>query len=150
MITVASLAALAGCGSAASGAHGRAPGNEVTVSMGHSSGTPDFSAPDGPVVVTEADDGRTVQLRVGQRLRVVLGGRGEQWDRPASSGPAVRLTAVSGGYPTGHPADAVFLAVRAGTASVSSITDYACLHAEPACKIAQRVWAISATVTKSS
>ncbi len=118
--------------------------------MGHSSGTPDPSESSGPVRVTEADNGGTVQLRVGQRLRVVLGGRGEQWDRPASSGSAVRLTAASGGYPTVQPADAVFLAVRVGTASVSSITDYACLHAEPACKIAQRVWAIRVTVTKSS
>lgn len=101
--------------------------------------------------MTVADNGATVRLGVGQRLHVVLSVRGEQqWDRPASSGPAVHLVAATGGYPTRQPADAVFLAVRAGRASVSSVTDYACLHTRPACKIAQRVWAIRVIVTNSS
>jgi len=118
----------------------------VTVTVGGSSATRDPSASGGLVTVTEADNGAAVRLRVGQRLHVVLGGRGEQWRRPASSGKAMRLTAASGGYPTGRSADAVFLAVRAGTASVSSITDYPCLHAQPPCKVAQRIWSIRVTV----
>jgi len=118
--------------------------------VGSSSGAHRSSPPAGDVTVTEADNGGAVRLRVGQRLHVVLDGRGEQWRRPTSSGPAVRLTTASGGYPTGRPADAVFAAVRDGKASVSSITDYACLHTQPACLRAQRVWAIHITVTKAS
>ncbi len=96
--------------------------------------------------MTEADSGRTVHLHIGQRVRVVLGGRGEQWHRPASSGPSLRLAAASGGYPSSRPAHAVFIAVRAGTASVTSITDHPCLHAQPPCMIAQRAWSIRVLV----
>ena len=96
--------------------------------------------------MTEADSGRTVHLHIGQRLRVVLGDRGEQWHRPASTGPSLRLATVTGGYPSGRPADAVFLAARAGTASVTSMTDHPCLHAQPPCMIAQRVWSVRVLV----
>jgi hypothetical protein len=112
-----------------------------------SSSTPASPPPDGFVTVTEADRGATVWLYVGQRWRVVLDGHGQQWVNPASDGPAVRLTAASGGYPTGKPADAVFLAVRAGRASLSSITDHPCLHARPPCAIPQRAWAVRVVVT---
>ena len=141
MILVGVLAALAGCGSVVNGAQGGTQGNGVT--MGSPSSTP---GPSGEVTVTEADSGRTVHLHIGQRLRVVLGGRGEQWHRPASPGPFLRLAAASGGYPSSRPADAVFIAVRAGTASVTSITDHPCLHAKPPCMIAQRVWSVRVLV----
>jgi hypothetical protein len=152
MISAGLLAALAGCGApSASSAHGGISGNEVRATVGSQLPTPDPSASNGTVTVTVADNGETVRLRVGQRLHVVLSGRGEQqWHRPASSGPAVHLVTTTGGYPTRQPADAVFLAVQAGRASVSSVTDYACLHTQPACTIAQRVWAIRVIVTNSS
>ncbi len=141
MIIAGALAAFAGCGSVVNGAPGGTPGNEATVTM---SGSP---APDGEVTVTVADSGRTVTLHIGQRLRVVLGGRGEQWHRPASTRPFLRLTAASGGYPGNRPADAVFLAVRAGIALVTSMTDHPCLHAQPPCMIAQRAWSVRVLVT---
>ena len=141
MIIVGVLAALAGCGSVVNDAQGGTQGNGVT--MGGPSSTP---GPSEEVTVTEADSGRTVHLHIGQRLRVVLGGRGEQWHRPASPGPSLRLAAASGGYPSSRPADAVFIAVRAGTASVTSITDHPCLHAQPPCMIAQRVWSVRVLV----
>ncbi|HUZ54576.1 MAG TPA: hypothetical protein VMU94_18880 [Streptosporangiaceae bacterium] len=78
--------------------------------------------------MTEADSGRTIHLHIGQRLRVVLGGRGEQWHRPASPGPSLHLAAASGGYPSSRPADAVFIAARAGTASLVPLE---ALRAEP-------------------
>lgn len=114
--------------------------------MGGSHSTTGPSAPDGEVTVTEADSGTTVHLHIGQRLRVVLGGRGERWHPPASPGPFLRLAAASGGYPSGRPADAVFFAVEAGTASVTSMTDHPCLHAQPPCMIAQRVWSVRVLV----
>lgn len=145
VVSAVLVAVLAGCGVAAGGGHGRVPGSEVTVSG--SSATPDPSASGGLVTVTEADNGATVRLRVGQRLHVVLAG--SQWRRPASSGDAMRLSNASGGYPTRRRADAVFLAIRTGTASVSSITDYPCLHAQPPCKVAQRIWSVQVTVHAS-
>lgn len=147
-ILVCLLAVLAGCGSATGSLNGSTHGNEGKVSV--SSSSPASPPPRGSVTVTEADRGATIWLRIGQRLRVVLGGHGEQWVTPASDGPAVRRTAASGGYPTGQAADAVFLAVRVGTASVNSMTDYACLHAQPPCKIPQRTWALRVVVTQSS
>lgn len=97
--------------------------------------------------MTEADSGKTVHLHIGQRLRVVLGDRREQWHLPASPEPSLRLAAASGGYPSGRPAIAIFIALRAGTASVTSITDHPCLHAQPPCMIAQRVWSVRVVVT---
>ena len=117
-------------------------GNEASVTMSGSPAAPGSPAAGGEVTVTEPDNGRTVHLHIGQRLRAVLGGRGEQWHRPASPGPSLRLAAASGGYPSGRPATAVFLAVQAGTTSVTSMTDHPCLHAQPPCKIAQRVWSV--------
>ena len=141
MITVGALAALGGCGSVVHGDRGETR-NEASVAMSGSPPAPGSSAPDGEITVTEADSGRTVHLHIGQRLRVVLGGRSEQWHRPLSTGPSLRLGTVSGGYPSNRPADAVFLAIRAGTASVTSMTDHPCLHAQPPCTIAQRVWSV--------
>ncbi len=138
MITVAALSALAGCGSVVNGSHGGTPANEAHVTRSGS--------PDGEVTVTEVDSGRNVHLHIGQRLRVVLGGRGEQWHSPVSTGPPLRLATASGGYPGHRPAEAVFLAVRAGTASVTSMTDHQCLHAQPPCMMAQRAWSVRVQV----
>lgn len=147
MIVVGALTAFAGCGSVLDGARGGTPGNEASVTTSGSPPAPGSSAPDRVVTVTEADSGRTVHLHIGQRLRVVLGGHGQQWHRPASTGPFLRLATASGGYPSNRPADAVFLAIRAGTASVTSMTDHPCLHAQPPCKIAQRAWSMRVLVT---
>ncbi len=146
MIIAAVLAALAGCGSAVTGDRAGTPGNKASVTMSGSPAAPGSSAPDGEVTVTEADNGRTVRLHIGQRLRVVLGGRGEQWHRPTSPGPSLRLATVSGGYPSSRPVDAIFLAVQPGTASITSMTDHPCLHTQPPCMIAQRVWGVHVLV----
>lgn len=149
-ITVAALAALAGCGSTVNGAHPGTQGKEASVTMGGPPQAPARPAPDGEVTVTEADSGKTVHLHIGQRLRVVLGGRGERWHRPASPGPPLRLATASGGYPSARPASAVFLAVLAGTTSVTSMTDHPCLHAQPPCMIAQRAWSVRVLVTDTA
>jgi len=56
------------------------------------------------------------------------------------------MAEASGGYPSTRPAIAVFVAVRSGTASVTSITDHPCLHADPPCMMAQRVWSLRVLV----
>jgi hypothetical protein len=142
MIIVGMLGVIAGCGATVNGAQGGTQGNGAGVTMSGSSSTPRTSAPNGEVTVTEADSGRTVHLDIGQRLRVVLGGHGELWHRPVSPGPSLRVATADGGYPSSRPANAVFVAVQAGTASVTSLTDHPCLHARPPCKIAQRVWSV--------
>jgi hypothetical protein len=119
------------------------------VRMGGGS-TPGTSAPNGEITVTEADSGKTVHLRIGQGLRVVLVGHGMQWHRATSAEPTLRVAEASGGYPSAGPAVVIFVAVRSGTASVSSITDHPCLHASPPCKMAQRVWSLRVVVAKAS
>ena len=146
MIIVGILGVIAGCGATVNGAQGGTLGNGTGVTMNGSPSTPRTSAANGEVTVTEADSGRTVHLDMGQRLRVMLGGHGELWHRPASSGPSLRLATAAGGYPSSRPANAVFVAVRAGTASVTSMTDHPCLHAQPPCKVAQRVWSVRVLV----
>jgi hypothetical protein len=120
------------------------------MTSGGGSTKPGTSAPNGEVRVTEADSGKTVHLRIGQRLRIVLGGHGMHWHRPATADPALHLAETSGGYPSESPALAVFVAIRSGTASVTSTTDHPCLHASPPCKIAQRVWSIRVLIARSS
>jgi hypothetical protein len=97
--------------------------------------------------VTVADNGATVRLRAGQHLRVILDVSGEQWRPPASSATVLRRTAAAGGYPAAGPAEATFLATRAGRATIHSVTDAACLHTQPRCLRPQRVWAVHITVT---
>jgi len=150
VIIAGTLAALVGCGSAVNGVQGRTQGNGAGVTMSGNSSNRGSPASAGEVTVTEADSGRTVHLHIGQRLRVVLGGRGDQWHRPASHGPSLRLMTASGGYPSRRLAEAVFVAVRAGTASVTSMTDRACLHTQPRCLIAQRVWTVRARVAAAA
>ena len=139
VLAVAVSAALAGCGSIVESGPSATPGNQASVTASGATGS---SPADVEVTLTETDNGKSVRLHIGQRLRVLLGGRGDQWHRPASSEPSLRLTTTSGGYPTGHPADAIFVGVEAGTASITSMTDHPCLHAQPPCRIAQRVWSV--------
>jgi hypothetical protein len=104
----------------------------------------------GQVRLTQSDNGAIVVLRPGQRVVVVLGGQGPgSWDRPRATGsqPAVlRLISASGGYPASGPAIATFLAVRPGKAAITSTSDAACLHAVPACEIAQQLWQVTVIV----
>jgi hypothetical protein len=94
----------------------------------------------GSVTLTAEDNGATVHLRPGQRVTVVLAPDFEQWHPATASGSAVRLISAGGGYPGRHPARAVFLAVAPGTATLSAISDAACLHARLRCMIPQQVW----------
>jgi len=100
--------------------------------------------------LTVASSGARVRLRVGQWVAVVLVSGGLAWDVPEASGSTVRRTSVSGGYPTGLPARAVFRAVRRGLSSLTSVTDAKCLHAQPRCELMQRLWRAAVIVTTDS
>lgn len=96
------------------------------------------------VTVTEADSGSTIGLRVGDTLIVSLG---RDYRPTRHSGPALRLRAVSGGFPTGQPLLARYDAARPGVVDVNTLTDYACLHTTPTCGIPQRQWILHVNVT---
>jgi hypothetical protein len=115
---------------------------------GHRRITPGSS---GQVTVTVSDSGATVVLKPGQVITVVLAGQGVlMWDRPRLSAPVpgvLRQLSASGGYPARAPARASYRAVRAGRAQIISSTDARCLHAHPACAIAQRLWQVTVIVS---
>ena len=46
-----------------------------------------------------------------------------------------------------QPARAVFHAIAPGTATLSAISDTACLHAHPACSVPQQVWTVTVVVS---
>lgn len=96
--------------------------------------------------MTDNDNGRTVRLTRGQRLRVRLSNG--TWDPPSSSaqGVVVRRTS-SGGYPSDQTVDAVFEAVGTGRAQVSATSDAACFHTQPRCMMPVRSWVVHVIVS---
>jgi len=54
---------------------------------------------------------------------------------------------AGGGYPSRQPAVAAFQAARPGPATINATSDAACLHAKPACAIAQQEWQVTVVVT---
>ena len=117
----------------------------ATANPGTSSATPAVSATATAETLGVGDGGTTVRVVTGQRITVVLGPAGP-WDPPVARGTALVRISSSGGYPTSLPARAVFLAVRPGTARLTSTTDARCLHARPSCSIPQRLWQVTVIV----
>jgi hypothetical protein len=98
--------------------------------------------------LTAADDRVTVSVVTGQELTVELAPRPGvyAWQRPRLTGTALRSVSVAGGYPDRGPMRAVFLAIAPGTAVISTLSDLPCLHAQPRCAVAQRVWTATVVV----
>jgi hypothetical protein len=102
----------------------------------------------GPATLSKADNGATVQLRVGQSVTVTLASEGMfSWYQPKATGAAVRRDRAGGGYPAKDTAWAVFTATQPGTATLSSFDDTACLHASPRCLPPQDVWQVTVEVS---
>ena len=115
----------------------------LTCDNGATPPTSSAPPPGGPdVTVGAADDQRTVTLVVGQTLGVSLGA---EYLTP-TAGPALTEVSATGGYPTGQPLAAVYRAVAAGQADVTTHSDYACLHATPPCSVPIRLWTVHVTV----
>jgi hypothetical protein len=100
----------------------------------------------GPATLTAADNGVTVRLSRGQMVAVVLSPQLLSWYPPAATGPAVRRTSASGGYPDQTSARAIFLAVRPGTATLDATDDIRCLHMQPSCTLPQQQWRVTVIV----
>jgi hypothetical protein len=94
--------------------------------------------------VTEGDDGRTLEIPVGRRLRVELGR--DYLPLRVSGDAVVTLVRATGGFPTGRPLVALLAAVRPGTATLRSSTDFPCRHDSPPCALPQQEWRLSVNV----
>jgi hypothetical protein len=154
--------ALAASGAAACGTHSRVgSGGGSTVNRTTSAGAvgatatatataPPSSRPSvltGPQALTIADNGATVRLRRGQSLTVVLDSQSiMSWHVPSVDGVALTPVSASGGYPARTPAQATFLAVRPGGATLQAIDDIACLHVRPPCLPPQQTWKVTVVV----
>lgn len=98
-------------------------------------------------VVDGSSSGKTVELRVGEYLRVEL--EADYQQPTARPGDVLERTSATGGYPTRRSMIATFRAVKAGGADVESSTDYECLHATPSCALPQQTWSIHVVVKAS-
>jgi len=101
-----------------------------------------------------AANGTSIVVHVGQRLVVDLA---EHWTAPAARAREGSVTAPlqplrrgrAQGFPVPGPASATFTAVRVGSAVVTAKTDYACLHAVPACALPQQSFTVTVRVLPS-
>lgn len=97
------------------------------------------------VIVSAADNRGAVRLHVGDALVVSLA---SNYLVPTLSTAAVLVPGDSaGGYPTGQPLVARYVAAAAGTVEVSTRTDIACNHEPTPCPSPPVPWAVTVTVT---
>ena len=101
------------------------------------------SVAEGAGAFGEKDAESTVAVNVGDTMNVALPANYRQ---PTSSSGAVSRIATSGGFPSSAPATATFKATRSGRADLVTVTDAACFHTEPACKMPQRSWVLHVVV----
>ena len=127
-VIATAIAALPGCAAA--------PGTAPAVSPSTSSpGTTPVVSPStssaAVVTVTEADGGRSITLKAGQRLEVYLRGTPQSlWTQPSADGSALQV-ATSGKLALQRGVTgAAFVAAQAGSASVTS-TRPLCPDASP-------------------
>jgi len=97
----------------------------------------------GSRTLVESDSGATINLKVGEVVNVSLP---SEYDPPNSQAAVVTREGSTGGYPSGKPLAATFRAQEVGRTDIMSTTDYACLHAQPMCGIAQREWIVHVVV----
>jgi hypothetical protein len=97
------------------------------------------------VTVTTANNNATVSLHVGDTLLVSLPAM-YQPPKVATAG-VLQPDGITGGYPTGQPLQARYLAVAPGQTTVSTVTDAACIHQATPCPSPQVPWTLHVTVT---
>ncbi len=97
------------------------------------------------VTVTDVDNLKTVALHIGDTLVVKLQSI-YQPPKVATTGVLTQREVV-GGYPTGQPLVATYLATASGQTDLSSVTDAACMHQPMPCPTPQISWKLHVTVT---
>ena len=110
--------------------------------------TPTSSLPPDDVL-TNADGGVVVDLRVGQSLTVqLLPGSAGNWAMPMLQGTTLAMTSYTGGYPSATAAmRATFTAETPGTTTIEVSTDSACFHTTAGCSPAVGGWFATIQVT---
>jgi hypothetical protein len=97
------------------------------------------------VTVSTADNQSSVSLRIGDTLVVSLAAN---YVPPTLSVAGILVQRdITGGYPTGQPLVARYVAAAPGTVGVSTVTDAACNHDPTPCPSPQVRWSITVTVT---
>jgi len=97
------------------------------------------------VTVSTADNQSSVSLRVGDTLVVSLNAT---YDPPKLSASGVlTLSAITGGFPTGQPLNAQYVATAAGQVDVSTATDAPCFHDPTPCPSPAIPWKVHVTVS---
>ncbi len=135
----------AGSGGLSAGSDGAAGG--ISAGAGGGSAPGGTSGGSAPVVVTQADQGWTVTMTVGQTLEVHLsGGRSQQWSVPRAADTGVLEGTASSADPTSGGASATFVARTAGSTRVSSQARPICTAGQ-ACPDFVRLWTITVDVT---
>jgi hypothetical protein len=97
--------------------------------------------------LTAADSGRTITVVAGTVVNIDLAPDTGSYDPPSVDHPAVlQETAHHGGYPATSDAVATFAAIADGSATITSLTDLACLHTTPRCLPPQREFRVTLVV----
>lgn len=106
------------------------------------------AAGNGVVVLSDADNGRTVQVNRGDAVAVFFPGCQGGFDfQPATATAPLQRYRARGRNPGG--ASAVFSAMATGTSMVTAVSDAACFHSSPACLAAQRNWQVTVQVVEA-
>ncbi|MGH9070910.1 MAG: hypothetical protein ACRDX8_07060 [Acidimicrobiales bacterium] len=101
-----------------------------------------------PLLITQANEGATVQLVVGQSVKVSLSGSpGMPWSEPTSSDASVLKRTSGSANPATGDAYATFLALSAGQSTISAGQNPLCLKDRPMCALPSRFWSVSVEVT---
>ena len=136
-VAVAAAGMIVGLGALPANAGTAARAVNISASSEPASGT--------TVTATESSNQTTIALVVGQTLVVSLP---SNYQPPAVVPSGVLAQrGVVGGYPTGQPLVAMFVAVAPGHVTISTMTDAQCLHTTPRCAMPQRLWTLHVTVT---
>ncbi len=157
LLSAAVVAAAVGCGrDAQTVATGPTPSvaSSPTSAPTGPTGTPTRRPPTqtptpkaGVVRLTAADAGRAITVARGDVILVELsGGPGSFLPPTADDAGVLRTEERGGGYPDTDPATARFTAIGQGVARITSTTDAACLHSEPACMIPQQQFSVTIRV----
>jgi hypothetical protein len=119
------------------------PGSSTTIRPGTTT-TPTSNGAD--VVVTQADNGKTVSLQRGQRLRVSLSESGWDYSEPATDNATVLPRVDSHADPSTGAATGTFTGAAAGQAHVSSSKDAPCRKSTPPCMVPSYLFEVTVNV----
>lgn len=128
---------------------------DVLVNNGQDAGTyrcysnPTPSPATGTVLITQADNGRRVQVEQGGTVDLRLSGCDDPYTVPTANGPLFRSSAD---YRANGSNQSVFSTVSVGTATITSQTDLSCFHvpSEYACARPTGFFSVTVDVVPSA